>query len=229
MDKNFDLNRFITAQDRLGSYDKALEEVRKGRKTSHWIWYIFPQIAGLGHSSTSMHFGIKSLSEAKAYLENDILRTRLYEITSALLELNDSAQNIFGELDAMKVRSCMTLFDLVSPNDVFAKVLVKFYNGRKCNRTLSMVIDVSKFCAYYHGEEKCPQSYDHRIEGKLWLSESIVSEDIFINMIESAEDPNLEFVKLVVAMIQKWCPNEQDTILDFYFKNNKKYASVFGY
>lgn len=138
---NFDIQRFIKAQESYNTYTIALNEVRNGQKRSHWIWYIFPQIEGLGQSSTSKFYGIKSLSEAKAYWENNLLKSRLLEITSALLEQNDSAQNIFGGLDAMKVCSCMTLFDLVSPNDVFAKVLNKFYNGQKCKRTLFILKD----------------------------------------------------------------------------------------
>lgn len=138
---NFDIQRFIKAQDSYNSYNIALNEVRNGRKRTHWIWYIFPQIAGLGQSCTSKFYGIQSLSEAKAYLENELLRNRLLEITSALLEQNDSAQNIFGGLDAMKVCSSMTLFDLIAPNNIFEKVLDKFYDGKKCKRTLSILKD----------------------------------------------------------------------------------------
>lgn len=137
----FDIQRFIKAQESNDSYKFALNEVRNGRKRNHWIWYIFPQIAGLGHSSTSKYYGIQSLSEAKAYWDNVLLRGRLLEITSALLEQNGSAENIFGGLDAMKVCSCMTLFDLVAPNNDFAKVLDKFYDGKKCKRTLSILKD----------------------------------------------------------------------------------------
>ena len=138
---DFDLQRFISAQNKNGAYENALNEVRNGHKRSHWIWYIFPQIEGLGQSSTSKYYGIKSLAEAKAYMENEVLKNRLHEITSALLTLNDTAINIFGSLDAMKVRSCMTLFDLVSPNDIYGQVLMKFYEGKKCKRTLSIVKD----------------------------------------------------------------------------------------
>ena len=138
---NFDIQRFIKAQDSYNSYNTALNEVRNGHKQSHWIWYIFPQIAGLGQSSTSKYYGIQSLLEAKAYWENDLLKSRLLEITSVLLEQNDSAQNIFGGLDAMKVCSSMTLFDLVAPHNVFAKVLDKFYDGKKCKRTLLILKD----------------------------------------------------------------------------------------
>lgn len=143
---SFDIQRFVKAQDSQDSYKTALEEVRNGRKRSHWIWFVFPQVAGLGVSGTSKLYAIRSLSEAKAYWDNEILRSRLVEITSALLEQNVSAQIIFGGLDAMKVCSCMTLFDLVVPNDIFAKVLDKFYNGQKCYRTLSILkYDIASF------------------------------------------------------------------------------------
>lgn len=135
----FNLDRFITAQDRFEQYETALNEVKNGRKESHWIWFVFPQIAGLGRSSNSAFYGISSLLEAKAYLENETLLARLYEITNALLEQEDTAERIFGGLDAMKVCSCMTLFDLVSPDDKFNEVLEKFYQGKRCQRTLAIV------------------------------------------------------------------------------------------
>lgn len=136
---NSQLKRFILAQEINHAYDNALEEVKAGRKHSHWIWYVFPQIVGLGYSSKSRYYGISSLEEAKEYLENDTLRNRLYEITNALMEQDGSAEEILGGIDAVKVRSCMTLFDLVSPDDVFSKVLEKFYGGSRCERTLSIV------------------------------------------------------------------------------------------
>lgn len=136
---NSQLKRFILAQEINHAYDKALEEIKAGRKQNHWIWYVFPQIVGLGYSSKSRYYGISSLEEATAYLENETLRNRLYEITNALMEQEGSAEEIFGGIDAIKVRSCMTLFDLVSPDDVFSKVLEKFYEGSKCERTISIV------------------------------------------------------------------------------------------
>ena len=136
---SFDIQRFINAQNKFNTYKLALSEVRNGKKRSHWIWYIFPQVKGLGHSSTSQMYGIKSLAEAEAYLKDETLKIRLYEITNALLEQEESVMNIFGGLDAMKVRSCMTLFNLASPNDVFAKVLEKFYDGKYCERTLEIL------------------------------------------------------------------------------------------
>lgn len=136
---NYQLQRFILAQEINHAYDKALEEIKAGRKQSHWIWYVFPQIVGLGYSSKSRYYGIISLEEAIEYLEDETLRNRLYEITNALMGQDGSAEEILGGIDAIKVRSCMTLFDLVSPDDVFSKVLDKFYEGSRCERTLSIV------------------------------------------------------------------------------------------
>lgn len=135
----FDLDRFLSAQDNFNTYDTALEEVKEGSKRTHWIWYIFPQIHGLGHSSTSQKYSIKSLLEARAYLEDNKLRDRLYEITHALLDQDNSARDIFGGLDAMKVCSCMTLFDIVSPDDIFAEVIEKFFDNTRCGRTLEII------------------------------------------------------------------------------------------
>ena len=130
------MKRFIEAQKR--DYQLALDEVRAGKKQSHWIWYIFPQMYGLGRSYFAQLYGIRDLEEAEAYLNHEILGKRLRDITMALLEHDVcSAEEIFGDLDAMKVRSCMTLFDLISPNDIFAEVLVKFYNGERCGITIA--------------------------------------------------------------------------------------------
>ncbi len=134
------VERFIEIQNESNHYDIALQEIRKGRKTSHWIWYIFPQIKGLGHSWMSQKYSIGSLLEAKAYWENNILHDRLKEATEALLDHSgDYAERIFGSLDAMKVKSCMTLFDIVSPHDIFEEVLETFYEGERCKATLQRV------------------------------------------------------------------------------------------
>ncbi len=134
------VQRFIDIQDEYNHYETALKEIKDGRKLSHWIWYIFPQIKGLGHSMMSKTYSIDSLLEAKAYWENDILHARLKEITEALLShTDDSAEFIFGGLDARKVKSCMTLFNIVSPNDIFKDVLDSFYNSAQCKTTLSRV------------------------------------------------------------------------------------------
>ena len=136
--KDYNLVRFLQAQDNeCGGYHDALQEVVDGYKRKHWIWYIFPQIKGLGFSYNSEYYGISGLEEAKAYLEHEILGKRLMEITNALLRHEGkTAREIFGSIDAMKVKSSMTLFDLVAPNDIFAHVLEKFYGGQRCELTL---------------------------------------------------------------------------------------------
>jgi uncharacterized protein (DUF1810 family) len=125
----FDLERFVSAQ--AGVYEGVLDELRRGRKTGHWIWFIFPQVAGLGSSSMSQHYAIGSLDEARAYLAHPVLGTRLRECAGIVLDTQGrTARDIFGSLDAMKVRSCMTLFDRGAPDEpVFAQVLERFYGG----------------------------------------------------------------------------------------------------
>ena len=145
----FNLDRFLSAQDNFNTYETALNEVKNGSKQTHWIWFVFPQIKGLGHSATSQKYSIQSLLEAKAYLENDTLSNRLYEITRALMDQEDSARTIFGGLDALKVRSCMTLFDIVSPDELFSEVLEKFFDKTRCNGTLGIV---QKELEYYKAE-----------------------------------------------------------------------------
>ena len=133
-----DLERFLKAQDK--DYEQALKEIKKGRKTSHWIWYIFPQIAGLGVSSTSKYYSIKDKNEAIEYLKNNTLKNRLIEICEALLSLeSDDATYVMGYPDDLKLKSSMTLFDEVSDIDVFKKVLDKFYNGEKDEMTISLL------------------------------------------------------------------------------------------
>lgn len=138
-DDVFSLSRFLRAQEyESGGYKDALQEVKDGHKRKHWIWYIFPQINGLGHSDYQEYYGIKSLEEARAYLGSEILGTRLREISEALLQLEDTTTlEIFGSTDSMKVKSCMTLFDIVSPHEVFEKVLNKYYQGKRCELTLN--------------------------------------------------------------------------------------------
>lgn len=129
-----DLRRFVAAQGELcNGYDLALSEIRSGRKVSHWIWYIFPQLRGLGHSRLSFFYGLAGREEAEAYLQDDTLGPRLREISRALLSHagKKTAKEILGYIDAMKVRSCMTLFDCISPGDVFAEVLETFYGGKR--------------------------------------------------------------------------------------------------
>lgn len=136
---NYDLNRFISAQK--DSYATALSEIKAGYKRSHWMWYIFPQIAGLGHSWMAKQYEIVNLDEAKAYMENDYLRTNLMEISQALLDCgNDDIEDIMGFPDNLKLCSCMTLFELASPEEkVFGEVLDKFFDGQRDQRTLELV------------------------------------------------------------------------------------------
>ena len=133
------IERFISAQER--DYATALQEVKNGRKQGHWIWYIFPQIAGLGASSTSQYYAIADLNEAKEYLANPTLRARLTEISTALLELStDNVESVFGYLDAMKVRSSMTLFKHADEGcEIWNAVLEKFFGGQEDWRTLSLI------------------------------------------------------------------------------------------
>ena len=131
----YNLERFLSAQD--WSYKTALEEIKRGRKVSHWMWYIFPQIQGLGHSATALFYAITGLDEAKAYLENETLGLRLKEICNELLKhSNKTVESIFGNIDTLKLRSSMTLFDIISSNDIFDKVLSTFFHGQRCERTL---------------------------------------------------------------------------------------------
>ena len=134
----YDLERFVKAQDsEMYTYADALNEIKEGHKQGHWIWYVFPQIKGLGHSYKSEFYGIASKEEAGAYLEHAILGKRLREITQTFLDCNNpSAFNILGFPDVLKVQSCMTLFDMVSPNDIFKDVLDKYYEGKRCEKTM---------------------------------------------------------------------------------------------
>lgn len=138
MEDKFELDRFLLVQ--VLDYDNALQEITEGRKRTHWIWYIFPQLAVLGRSSTAKYYGISGYEEAKAYFEHPVLGSRLREVTEALLQHRDKeAVDILGYVDAVKVRSCMTLFDAVSPEDIFRDVLDVFYQGVPDEQTLSFI------------------------------------------------------------------------------------------
>ncbi len=134
-----DLSRFIIAQQQ--SYKTALREIQKGRKTSHWIWYVFPQIEGLGRSSTAQYYSIHDMQEAKDYMKDPYLSQNLIEISEALLELDsNNATEVMGYPDDMKLRSSMTLFMAAAPEElVFQKVLNKFYNGKPDRWTLQIL------------------------------------------------------------------------------------------
>lgn len=135
----YDLSRFLEAQN--NSYDTALREIRAGRKRSHWMWYIFPQIRGLGYSVMAQHYAIRDLGEAREYVQHPVLGSRLIEISEALLSLDESdPMRVMGSPDDLKLRSCMTLFQCAaSDQPVFGKVLDKFYGGRPDGRTLEML------------------------------------------------------------------------------------------
>ncbi|MDH2416410.1 DUF1810 domain-containing protein [Nocardioides sp. CER19] len=130
-----DLRRFHDAQE--GVYEQALAELRRGHKTSHWIWFVFPQVAGLGHSATSQHYAIGSLEEARAYAADDVLGPRLVECASAVLGHHDrSALDIMGSPDDQKLWSSMTLFAIAAPSEpVFQQVLDTFFAGQRDPRT----------------------------------------------------------------------------------------------
>jgi uncharacterized protein (DUF1810 family) len=131
MNDPYRLRRFEIAQSEGGVYERTLTELRAGRKTSHWMWFVFPQISGLGQSSMSKTYAISSLAEAEAYLEDPVLGPRLIECTRTLTELSGvTAQEIFGATDAMKLRSSMTLFARADPtNPLFRRVLDDYFGG----------------------------------------------------------------------------------------------------
>ena len=140
-DKNdeFGLQRFVTAQNTWNSYDVAVKELAAGRKRSHWIWFVLPQMRGLGHSYKSNYYGISCGHEAEAYLAHEVLGERLRNVCAVLLEQADkhrSAREVLGSIDAQKTFSSLTLFDSVSPNDIFAQCLDRWFDGKRDKRTL---------------------------------------------------------------------------------------------
>ena len=139
MSDEHNLQRFLDAQE--GVYDTVLTELRAGRKSSHWIWFIFPQIAGLGRSEMSQQFAIASLDEAKSYLIHSVLGPRLHECTQLVLDVNGrSAEEIFGYPDYLKFRSCMTLFLTAGPdNTIFNDALLKYFDGKPDQLTLDLL------------------------------------------------------------------------------------------
>jgi uncharacterized protein (DUF1810 family) len=138
-DDPHNLQRFIDAQD--GAYETALAELRAGQKQSHWMWFIFPQFAGLGHSPTAQYYAIASLGEAGAYLEHPLLGRRIRQCVEAILpwSVRRSAEEILGPVDAVKLRSSLTLFDQVHPESLFAAGLAAFFAGQRDERTLAFL------------------------------------------------------------------------------------------
>ena len=139
----YNLERFISIQK--DEYDVAFDEIKNGKKISHWMWYIFPQLTNLGYSSTAKYYGIKNKEEAKAYLANEYLKKNLIKISEELLKLDCNISDILGYPDDLKLKSCMTLFNFIDPSiSVFENVLKKFYNGEKDNNTISILENESK-------------------------------------------------------------------------------------
>jgi uncharacterized protein (DUF1810 family) len=135
----YDLNRFIEAQEK--TYDDALKEIQNGKKQSHWMWFIFPQLRGLGFTQYNIFYGIEGLSEAQEYFDHPVLGARLLEITNAMLEIeNKTVLEIMGRPDERKLKSCMTLFSLL-PNSpsCFKAALQKYYAGQKDEKTLELL------------------------------------------------------------------------------------------
>ena len=133
------IERFLNAQE--NTYFVALQEVKSGKKQSHWIWYIFPQLKGLGHSNKSQYYGIGDAKEAEKYWEHPVLRKILLDITDALIEQkhNNTISEIFGSVDALKVKSCMTLFYLITNCVLFKDVIDIYYKGEFCNSTITLL------------------------------------------------------------------------------------------
>jgi uncharacterized protein (DUF1810 family) len=134
-----DLDRFVTAQDAAGTYDRALAELRAGRKTGHWMWFVFPQVEGLGRSSTAQRYALRGLAEARAYLAHPVLGPRLVAAARALADLpGRDPVAVLGSIDALKLRSSMTLFAQADPAEpVFAAVLDRYYGGAEDDATLA--------------------------------------------------------------------------------------------
>ena len=137
------MERFLVAQDEM--YKIALSEIKEGFKESHWMWYIFPQIYGLGYSSKAKFYELKSIEEAKKYISNEVLRKRLIEISTVLYNLDGDIETILGSPDDLKFKSSMTLFYLVAPEyDIFKKNLDRYYNGHMCEHTVRVFEEENK-------------------------------------------------------------------------------------
>jgi uncharacterized protein (DUF1810 family) len=135
----FDLQRFVDAQQI--TFDAVIAELQAGRKTSHWMWFIFPQLTGLGHSPVSQYYALGSLVETRAYLEHELLAPRLQRCTEILLSWSGlrTAEDILGPVDSLKLRSSLTLFDLALPDALFKEALDGFFDGRADQRTLALL------------------------------------------------------------------------------------------
>ena len=208
----YDLERFLKAQDTgWATYSEALKEMKEGHKRGHWIWYVFPQIKGLGHSYNSEYYGISNTEEAKAYLKHPILGCRLRDITQVLLNCNNpSAFNILGFPDVLKVQSCMTLFDMVAPNDIFNDVLDKYYEGKRCEKTIRRM--------GFHEEKN---------KNAIKVSRLTISKDYTILLTDYQKEVKMEpivkaiyllFLKHPEGISFKYLPDYRNELADSYQK-----------
>ncbi|MBR6063921.1 MAG: DUF1810 domain-containing protein [Bacteroidales bacterium] len=210
---NYDIERFFSAQDsEPDSYNDALRKIKQGKMQGLWIGYIFPQIKGLGYSYRSEFYGISGKEEAKAYLEHPELGKRLREITMALLNCsNSSAENILGFPSVLKVKSCMTLFDLISPNDIFNEVLDKYYEGKRCDKTIWRL-----------------GIYEHKLKNQVKLSRLTITKDYSfilsdynnkeVKMEPLAKAVYLLFLNHPEGIVFKCLPNYKEELITLYSK-----------
>ena len=137
---DYNLERFITAQNKLGFYETALSELKRGKKQTHWMWFIFPQLKALGHSPNALFYGVSGLDEARAYLSHPVLRERYLACCEALLNQPEADPvRIMGDIDAKKLRSSLTLFLFAEDNPTFSALLDKLYGGKTDGRTVSLI------------------------------------------------------------------------------------------
>lgn len=205
----YDLERFVKAQEVV--YGQALKEIKEGKRQSRWIWFIFPQIKGLGHSYNSEFFGLSGKEEAKAYLDHPVLGARLREITQALLACGkQSADDILGFPEVLKVKSCMTLFDMVSPNDIFNDVLFQFYESQRCDKTIWRL-----------------GFRDEKLKNQIKLSKLTITKDYSIKLSDYNQEVKLEpIVKAVYLLFLnhpegiafKCLPDYRKELADLYQK-----------
>lgn len=174
MKDDYNLERFIKAQEQ--DYQIALTEIKNGSKKSHWMWYIFPQLADLGYSEMAKFYGIKNKDEAKAYLDNSYLRKNLIEISNELYQLNNHIEDILGHPDDLKLLSCMTLFHYIDPKiDIFEKIIQKFYNGKYDMNTLNL-LNIDMLQQYYKSIQKIRK--DKFIKNIIFKYEIIVEKRV---------------------------------------------------
>lgn len=208
----YDLERFLKAQDTgWSTYSEALKEMKEGHKRGHWIWYVFPQIKGLGHSYNSEYYGISNTEEAKAYLKHPVLGHRLRDITQVLLNCNNpSAFNILGFPDVLKVQSCMTLFDMIAPNDIFNDVLEKYYEGKRCEKTIRRM-----------------GFHDEKNKNAVKVSRLTISKDYTILLTDYQKEVKMEpivkaiyllFLKHPEGISFKYLPDYRSELADIYQK-----------